>query len=254
MAIIDYNIRPLMDQGKITLERPFKSFVAGFCILKAELPDLIKQCALLHDDELEYYKNLIFDRRKASYLLGRIAAKKAIGELIGEEHIHSVFIDMGIFQFPVVKMIAGLNIQVSISHCDDIGVALAFPEEHPLGIDIEKIDLGRLDAMKSMISNDELILLSGCDLSLPTGCTIIWSVKESLSKILRTGFTMDSKLMEIQSIEKSGMQYNCTFRNFSQYKAISGQSGNYVYSIVLPKNTTAGLVDFLESFKEGGKW
>ena len=239
-----------MDQGKITLKRTSKSFVAGFCILKAELPDLIEQYALLHNDELEYYKSLAFDRRRTSYLLGRIAAKKAIGELIGEEHTHSVFIDIGIFQFPVVKMTADLNIQVSISHCDDIGVALAFPEEHPLGIDIEKIDSGRLDAMKSMISDDELTLLSGCDLSLLTGCTIIWSVKESLSKILRTGFTIDSKLMEIQSIEKSGMQYNCTFRYFSQYKAVSGQSGNYVYSMVLPKNTTAGLVDFLRAFKQ----
>lgn len=239
-----------MDQGKIVLESTHKNFIAGFCLVKAQLADLIRHYFILHTDEIKYYETLVFDRRKASYLSGRIVAKKAISELVSIDNIQSVFIDFGIFKFPVVKIANHSNIQVSISHCDDLAVALAFSEEHPLGIDVENINPDKLGTMKTMVSEKELALLSACKLSVLIGCTIIWSVKESLSKILKTGLTIDFKLLEIQSIEKSGVNYISTFRYFSQYKAISGQAGLFVCSIALPKNSAAELAGFWQSFQK----
>jgi 4'-phosphopantetheinyl transferase EntD len=237
-----------LDKGKIILKRENRSFHAGFCLLKESLPDLKKSIILLHPDEKGYYDTLKFDNRKASYLLGRIASKAAISELIEGESMKSISIGFGVFNFPVVQHSVGRNIQVSISHCDNLGVALAFPEEHPLGVDIEKSDTHKIDTMKSQVCAGELELISNCNLPISIGCTVIWTIKESLSKIFRTGLTMDVKISEIESLKKIDSIYISTFRHFGQYKAISRCAGDYICSIVLPKNTTPDLDHFWSSF------
>ncbi len=234
-----------MYKGEILLKRKDGHFKAGFCIVNKDLPDLIQETSILHPDEHAYYKTLQFDRRKTSYLLGRIAAKNAISELlITKQAVQSISIQSGIFQFPVVKYVQHQNIQVSISHCNNFGAALAFPEEHPLGIDIEKIDEHKIDTMKSVICDEELTLMENHFLPVLIACPIIWTIKESLSKILRTGLTIDFNILEIESIEKVGSMYVSTFRYFSQYKAFSCQIGDHVCSITLPKNTSSDLNHF----------
>lgn len=238
-----------MQKGEIILKRENRDFNAGFCVLNQKLPDLIKNLPLLHPNERDYFDKLTFDKRKADYLLGRIASKKAIGELAEEEeNMESISIGFGVFQFPVVRSAVNRNIQVSISHCDNIGIALAFPEEHPLGVDIEKMDEHNVNVMRSQVCANEFDLISSSDLCLSTGYTIIWTIKESLSKILRTGLTMDNKLSEIESLTKVDAVYVSTFRHFPQYKAISYYIGNYICSIVLPKNTIPVLDHFWHSF------
>ncbi len=237
-----------MYTGTITLRRKEKDFSAGFCITLQTLDQLQEYLFLLHPKEISYCNSLKFDTRKSSYLLGRVVAKKAISQLVREQAPELIEVDFGVFHFPVVKNIANNNIQVSISHCDNIGTALAFPEEHPLGIDIEKIDPTKIDAMKSQMTEAEMVLIEKCNLQDPLGCTIIWTMKESLSKIFRTGLTLDCQVLEINSLEQKGSLYESTFRYSIQYKAISACCGNYVCSIVLPKNTTADLSDFWHSF------
>jgi len=233
-----------MNGGKIILQNNKMNYHAAFGITRENLPGLIKNISLLHPDEKTYYDTLKFDRRKASYLLGRFSAKKAVSELTNQKNVQSISIDFGIFRFPVVKNYLDGNIQVSISHCDDIGIAFAFPEEHPLGIDIEKVDPDKIEAIKTQIHPNELELISNCNLSESHGYATIWTIKESLSKIFRTGLTIDFKIMEIKSLEKIDGVYVSTFCHFGQYKAITYHSGNYIFSVALPKNTIPVLDDF----------
>lgn len=235
-----------MNKGKILLQREQKDFDAGFCIMKGELPNLIKDISLLHPNEHAYYNTLKFDRRRTSYLLGRMAAKKAISEIVKELKYQSISIDFGIFQYPVVKNIE--NIQVSISHCGNLGVALAFPEEHPIGVDIEKVEQKKIAAIEKQISFNEFKLMLDCNLSLPVGCTAIWTIKEGLSKIFKTGLTMDFSLLELKSIEKVNSVYLSTFCHCAQYKAITYHSGDYVCSVILPKKTESELAHFWNAF------
>ncbi|TCN57658.1 4'-phosphopantetheinyl transferase [Flavobacterium circumlabens] len=237
-----------MNKGKIELRRNGKNFEAGYCFIKGELNSLLKYHDLLSNSEQSYYDELKFERRKASYLLGRITAKNAVCEL-SQADIKSVSIEFGIFHFPVVKKHPAQNIQVSISHCGDIGIALAFPEEHPMGIDIEKISFDKVSTMKTTMSLNEIELIDlHPDLTLATGCTIIWTAKESLAKIFRTGLTIDFKVLEIDSIEKIKSCYVSHFRNVSQYKAISFHLNEYICSLVIPKKTTIDLDFFLKIF------
>ncbi len=229
-------------KGQILLKRKTNHYIAGFCVLHKELAELEQEVDILHPEEYTYYRSLRFDRRKESYLLGRIAAKKAISQLLDKKSlITSISIQFGVFQFPVVKYVQHQNIQVSISHCDHYGIALAFPEEHPLGIDIEKINEDKLQTLKSSICAHELDKITANSLSELIGSTLIWTIKESLSKVLKTGLTVDFKILEIESLQEVGTAYESTFVYFPQYKAVSKKVGNYICSVVLPKNTTSSL-------------
>jgi len=235
--------------GEILLHRKERAYKAGFCIIRESLSGLLKYTPLLHPSEDEYYSTLKYDKRKISYLLGRIAAKKALAAQSGIKDLKSTAIDIGIFSFPVVKSKELHNMQVSISHCDEIGLALAFPEEHPLGIDIEKADSDKTEAMKTQMSLREMNMLLDSGLTETTGCTILWTVKEALSKIFRTGLTMDIRLFEIESLHRKESFFECSFAHCGQYKAISLMSGAFICSIVLPKNTSPDLSLFQQSFE-----
>ncbi len=201
-------------EGKITLKREEKNFVAGFCILKSETEYLTEDLGLLHPLEKAYFDGLKFHRRKSSYLLGRLASKMAILQLGGARNPESILIDFGVFHFPVVKNSIIQNIQVSITHCEDIGISVAHPEEHPLAVDIEKIDEKKNDTFKTCMNTNELYLMQLQNLSLSVGYALSWTIKEGLSKILKTGITLDFNILEIASLDKEGPYYLSTFKNY----------------------------------------
>ncbi|WP_062059827.1 4'-phosphopantetheinyl transferase family protein [Aquimarina longa] len=240
-----------MNKGIIFFKREKSCFKGGFCVINKELSYLEKEISMLHPNEYAYYNTLRYDKRKTSYLLGKITAKGAISEiLITQQTAHSILIQNGVFQFPVVKNIKEQNIQVSISHCDSYGVALAFPEEHPLGIDIEKISEDKIDVIKSYLCDKEISKLDSYSLTTAMGSTLMWTVKEGLSKILKTGLMIDFKVLEIETLEKIGTTYISSFKNFSQYKAISCHIEEYICSIVLPKNSFTDLSEFWHTLRE----
>jgi len=182
------------------------------------------------------------------------------GDAIGEDaggRLASIAIGFGVFQFPVVKYYPGgaaANrvgpVQVGISHCDDIAVALAFPEEHPLGIDLERAGRANADTIKSYVTPGESVLIARRGIDRDIGFTIFWTMKEALTKILRTGLMVDLSLLEIDSIEiaPDALTYTATFRHLGQFKAMARCEGNYVCSVALPRETTPSLDSFWRSF------
>ncbi|WP_315823364.1 hypothetical protein [Paraflavitalea speifideaquila] len=123
----------LENSGVIELQRTDSSYTAHYSIVNESLAALTPYLCLLHDRERNYYEALKVDLRRSSYLLGRLAAKTAVSTASGKQvtDMAAFYIGFGVFKFPVVKHCFHSNMQVSISHCDDIGIALAFPEEHP---------------------------------------------------------------------------------------------------------------------------
>ena len=239
-----------MCNNKIYLQRKYNYYISGFGMIGYNIFARDEDLSFLHPAENVYYNSLKREDQKKSYLLGRAAAKKAIEALIPEVNKHDIFIDRGVFDFPVVKGIFAQNIQVSISHCDDAGIAIAYPEDHPLGVDLEKVDTSKTEAMKRAMTSLELKLGSESDLTFEQYCTTIWTIKEGLSKIFRTGLTLDFKLIELEHLTKKGTFYISTFKNFAQYKAVSYCSGEYVCSVVLPKNSDPELDAFFDALDD----
>lgn len=226
---------------KLELIRDKQQFQAYVALLNGELAALSLNLEDLHPNEKAVYQQYQYNRRKESYLLGRLSAKEAILPLTNISSPKSIWIDTGVFQFPIVKCPNNSNIQVSISHCDTIGFSVAYPEAHPMGIDVEKIHADRTTTLLSQLTQKEQLLLTKKNNSTIANYTALFSIKEALSKVIRTGMMLDFKFLEVDAVNINQQVIACTFTHFGQYKAYAYLSEEYVFSIVLPKRTQVNL-------------
>jgi 4'-phosphopantetheinyl transferase len=199
---------------------------------------------ILHDEEKEKYNSLIAHKRKKSFLFGRFCAKKALVEFCGISKLSEINISNGVFGQPIIHHSDIHNIQISISHTDNMAVAIAFEEAHPVAIDIEEINNDKGNFIQSHFTECEFLLLGKMPELLNISQTlfnfIIWSAIESLSKILKTGFTVPLDLFRIEtikSLEKENNKFLLTYNNFIQYKSIVFIVEGHVCSLTFPKNS-----------------
>lgn len=194
--------------------------------------------ALLHPAESDYYRSLKFEKRRRSYLLGRWAAKIAAAEYLGEDDLSAIEVVKGTFQQPLIRYPARQTPDVSISHCKGLAVALAFEAGHIMGIDCENVDARRQEAVRSQLTpleKDLEVVIS--DDSVLNGY-VLWTLREALSKALRCGLTVPSRILEVAEIEGAGEgAWRARFRNFTQYRACSWAGQTHVLSIALPRKT-----------------
>lgn len=191
----------------------------------------------LHPKEQEYFSMLKFEKRKRSYLMGRYTAKKAISAFADEENLKSILIQKGVFDQPVATCSSKQNIQVSITHCEDFGAAIAFHEALPMGIDIEKVDPNRSNVIEAQMTDEEKRLVKVLPYTTDIAYTLFWTAKESISKILKTGLTTPFNVYEINKVDDAGDYIISHFKHFTQYYTVSFQLGNYICSITYPRNT-----------------
>ncbi|MDO5976974.1 4'-phosphopantetheinyl transferase superfamily protein [Flavivirga jejuensis] len=215
--------------------------IVAVAFVQSKLDEVFLHVEKLHHEEKKRYYMLIHDRRKISYLLGRLAAKQALMSLTKVAIENSIWIDSGIFGFPVVRCKAMQNKQVSISHSNIMGISIAFEENHPMGIDLEKISTNQENVILNYITDEEKVLLKNINMNTIAGYTVIWSIKESLSKVIKTGMMLDFSLLTISSITLENSTFECSFHHFGQYKAIAHINDNYAISIALPRKTKANF-------------
>lgn len=215
-----------------------REYRASLCMGYFSVPaDFLKIVKFLHPKEFEYYFQLEYERRVKSYLTGRYVAKRAVSFLVGNESLERICIEQGIFHQPVVNLPNATNVQVSITHCDDLAAGIAFSEELPMGIDMERISVDRNKVLETQMTVKESSLFSCLPYSYETTLTLFWTVKEALSKILKTGLTTSFHIYEISQVEaRDGVVYSL-FENFPQYRTASFILGDYVCSITYPKKT-----------------
>ncbi|MBZ9609075.1 4'-phosphopantetheinyl transferase superfamily protein [Clostridium estertheticum] len=184
----------------------------------------------LNDNEKEKYLNIKHQRRRESFLLGKLVSKLAIAE--EQDDLSDIFVNHGIFNQPIVS---GRDEKVTITHCGSIGVAVAFDQRLMLGIDIEAIDERRIEALRRITTRGEEALFNEEDITFTAFLTMLWTIKEAMSKVLNTGFTIDLDILEVKDIVKKDLGFISSLKNFSQFKAISVLNNEYVFTIVIPK-------------------
>src|SRR5262249_41191329 len=124
----------------LTLQRENLKLTAALGFTVASLASLQKEALhFLHQEEQDYLTSLSFAKRQHSYLLGRYVAKQALIRYNQNLTATVISIKSGIFENPIVHYPSFEKIQISLSHSEPLAAALAFPEEHPMGIDIELI-------------------------------------------------------------------------------------------------------------------
>jgi 4'-phosphopantetheinyl transferase len=227
----------------IEMKRGDKVFLSSFALIENCSNLKIQQVeSALHTAEYQRYDSFTSDVRKVSFLLGRYCAKKAIASLCKIHSLSQIYIDSGIFNQPVIKLPNLPNMRVSISHDGVSAVALAFPEEHPMGIDIESIDEDKCSEVSAYFTVHEKTLYQGINNSKIEIDTILWTAKESLSKALTTGLTTGLEIMELGTLEKVNQRYFVgTFTHFFQYQTISIIHGGKVITLLLPRKSVVEL-------------
>ncbi len=227
----------------IEMKRGDKIFLSSFALIENCSDLRLQQVeSALHIIEHKRYESFRTDVRKVSFLLGRYCAKKAIASLYNIQSLNQIYIDSGIFNQPVIKLPNIPNMRVSISHDGVSAVALAFPEEHPMGIDIESIDGDKILEVSAHFTLHEKTLYQGLNHSKTEIDTILWTAKESLSKALKTGLTTGLEIMELGTLEMVNQRYfRGTFTHFFQYQTISVIHGDKVITLLLPRKSIVEL-------------
>lgn len=197
-----------------------------------------EQCDWLHIEERQYFESLSSNKRQASYLLGRIAAKNALLSIAPGGLSPEINIRMGAFKEPIPFYLSDQPMQVSITHSSSMAAAVAFPPTHPMAIDLEDLDPKRAETIKKKCQAQEWEGISNDNLDPTVLFTILWTAKEALSKVLKIGLTSPMNLLEIKKIAASSTnEWAGFFLNYSQYQFNTWLVGNRVVSIVFPKQS-----------------
>jgi len=201
---------------------------------------------ILHYSESIKFNSFQSPKRKGDFLLGRYCAKMALVAL--EKHLtfQDIHIDVGVFNQPIIK-IPKSHYQVSISHTQSSAIALVFPEEQPMGIDLEILSVESKAVLINQFTNHEIALVRMHRDYIEDIVTLLWTAKESLSKILKTGLTLALNLLEVKTFEKKEDYYIVTFTYFNQYKSILIKHNDVCLGISLPKHTQIFLTPNIQT-------
>jgi phosphopantetheinyl transferase len=222
----------------------YKGYV-GFTQLTPEILLSAKE-HFLQPGEITIYENLKSDRRRRSFLQGRFIAKQVVTAYVEEEKLTSIGIKPGVFNQPLVSYESSATPLISIAHSDSYAICLAFSDEHPMGIDLERIDSMAKVNIGSQMTRAEKTLNPGEDEN--TFYTRLWSIKESLSKVLKTGLLIPLEILEVASLQVCAGYTVSNFTNFPQYKALSFCWDNHTCSITLPRETNSDIQSLINRF------
>jgi 4'-phosphopantetheinyl transferase EntD len=221
---------------------------ATFCVSRCSHERVEGACRqFLAAAEEAVWRNFAFPRRQRSYLLGRYCAKEAVACQASLSELKGFEIGSGVFQQPVVRGAGRAGIQVSISHSDTWAAALAFDESHPMGLDMEQVHPERSDTIRSQLTTSELAVVAASPLRVDAALTLAWSVKEALSKTLKTGLTTPLQVFELSACSWEASALACEFTSFGQYRALGLLVSEFAIGLVLPRRSQLGCS--LEAFR-----
>jgi len=193
----------------------------------------------LSADEKKLSENFKFKAKQESFLLGRLAAKRALGALISEPDLRRIVIRSGVYGQPLVDHPHAGAAQVTVSHSHGLAVALAFPAAYPMGIDIETVAavsapvvLGELGASPAELS---WLVSSGVDEA--TACCVLWTAREALGKTLQIGINGPLGILALATIEGTGEgRWAGSYANFPQCRCLAQAQGGRVLTLAMPKD------------------
>jgi phosphopantetheinyl transferase len=191
----------------------------------------------LHPDEILLNEKHLVEARQYSFLLGRLCAKEALVGLIGRDSRTSIAVLPGVFQQPVVRATHGINACVSISHTNRIAAALAFDEAHPMGVDIEVVTQEQAATIETKLTHREKRLIAHYRRKPHELFFVIWTMKEALAKVLRTGLMTDPSILEITELFAEKESWRGIFGNFAQYGAHAFALRDHIFAFALPRRT-----------------
>ncbi|MBT1187341.1 4'-phosphopantetheinyl transferase superfamily protein [Streptomyces sp. CJ_13] len=171
---------------------------AGWCLARRRWTDPASQELVMRRylgaAERAAYERLA-PRARAPWLLGRIAAKDALRQLLWDGGAGPVFpVEVPVGNDPSGRPVVGgalaAGVRLSIAHKDRLAVAIVHPGRR-VGIDVEPVTADPGALIRVALTPDELRLaeeLAARDATgLPAALTALWCAKEAAAKAHGTG-------------------------------------------------------------------
>jgi phosphopantetheinyl transferase len=193
----------------------------------------------LSEREKEQLGGFKFAAKQEAFLLGRLAAKSALGALLAEPDLRRIEIRSGIYGQPLIHHPAAGAADVSVSHSHGLAVALAFPATCPMGIDLETVAavaaatiIGELQA-----SAVERAWLAEAGVDQATACCVLWTAREALGKTLKIGLNSPLGILALTEIRATAEgSWAGGYQNFPRCQCLSQARGGRVLSLAMPSD------------------
>jgi phosphopantetheinyl transferase len=224
----------------LTISRGETQYVATLAVVFDDQASQLIEFAIefLGPTESAYFRTLRFARRQQTYLLGRYAAKLALPGLHDQPDLRAIEIGRGVFEQPIVHCAGRHGWRVTISHTESLGVALAFTDSHPMGVDVETVNRTRYETILTQLSERELDWVQAAARPPLEFATALWTAKEALSKVFCTGLMSPVQIYNLSAFNPVGPgSWEGFFQNFGQYKTTTWIGSSHALSIVLPKGS-----------------
>lgn len=191
----------------------------------------------LSESEKEKLAGFQFAAKREGFLLGRLAAKLALCALLEEPDLRRIEIRSGIHGQPLVHHPRAGCAEVTVSHSHGLAVALAYPHEVPMGIDLETVAavsapavIGELEA-----SPAEFTWLATSGVDEATACCVLWSAREALGKALKIGLNSPLGILALSGIEDRGPdRWSGRYLNFPRIQCLSRARDGRVLTLAMP--------------------
>lgn len=182
--------------------------------------------SFLSTKEKVLFDSYTHPKRQKDFLLGRLAGKIALNEYLGKNDSYNNFsILNGDLKYPYIL---DQSASITLSHTQDLAVAIAFTPSLILGVDLEEIE--RLEnAEIDDIFNSVVFKTGFKNDKLNKG--LAWVATEALGKALRLGLTIDLELLKPCRIERCSSFFRCDYFHFPFFYTILILSSKYVLGI-----------------------
>ena len=214
------------------------------------MPALESAVVSLNINEQTVYQAFRFETRQKAWLIGRYAAKTLLSQVLpGSPNLAEIEIkndQLGApFAFLKSEPIGGC---LSLSHSDDLATAAYAPLGTQIGIDIERVATRTNAFIRDYFTGQEVSLVDSAENTAHTA-TLIWSAKESALKALGLGLRLDTRKVEISSIEYpvqgSSQSWNQMGVRSSQFNqaccAYWRDAGDHVVTVVILKDSCQAI-------------
>ena len=193
--------------------------------------------ALLSTSELARFSVLRFALKRQAFLLGRLAAKSALGALLTEPDLRRIEIRSGVFGQPLVHHPRAGCVEVTLSHSLGLAVALAHPAEFPMGVDLETVSAGAAATIlgELQVTDAEKAWLAARSVGLASACGVLWTAREALGKSMKIGLNCPLGVFALSHLEPAGpTAWTGRYANFPQSRCLSQEIDGRVLSIAVP--------------------
>ncbi len=200
----------------------------------------------LHPNEITKLQEISNAKRRSEWIAGRLLLKQALMEAWGESRQFSeIEIASGFNRQPWIASPSPFATSVSLTHSNGWAFAAVTPASHPVGIDVEVISEGRLEAMKRDTVLCEVGLEDESALERQAlRLTVAWTAKEALSKIFGCGLGVSFKALALRDFQAFENEFEGGYGQVFSYRWMSVRVGKKVLSLALPSEHFVLRSDF----------